>query len=703
VDRDTGAPLANGYIQFFHDTNRTVGKVVYQKVPFSPPQFNNAGNEIYNYVSLGDVITLSAVGTVVDNNNNQINFFFYPYDSNGDLSLYFIQIYNSLGVLQKSLEGWPDNFETENPGASSNGNSDNQISNPQFSVVNFNASTTISLTGSGSTTVAIAPDWNLVIGYSGAGSVGVTQNAIQGNENLATNPPYTLTVTPTGSITGLSLVQTLSNNPGIWAGSYVATNIVLGSGAPTTTVSYNPSFGATTSIPLLSKDNPSGVDVEFSNTVLLPASVNTTAPPGNVAIVVTLDIALPTTLTSVQVLTLSGNVTGIVYEQETVNRQVDHLFNYYSPLLQYKPVSSYLVGWDFPLNPAQFFKAANWPMTLGAVNKSVYLLDQTILFQSVDASITPTIDTTGALKTLANISGQLALVQYIPAPQAIEMLSRRKCVNISANASVAINATVSLWYTKTTLPSTIGSKNSLVLTLDANGYPATQNGTWVQVPRSGLGTSTVTNTATNAALITIGTAPSGAANFNQYPLNGWDMQGNTDINGATYFAIVIGTATLPLNAYVLWQSISCQDGDIATVPAAKTASQTLADCQSYYWKTFPIATPPATAAGVVGAISSSFVPSFWDSGMSNNVGIPYSVMVKFPVTMSSIPTMVYYNTTNANAKWYRNGGGAGDSGAASSLTTISANGVAVYNPLSAGESGSGYWTVHATADARLGQ
>jgi hypothetical protein len=706
IDSATGQPLANGYIQFFQDTNRTVGKVVYQKVPFSPPQYNNAGNEIYNFVSMGDVLTLSSVGTIVDNNNNQVNFYYFPYDVNGNLSLYFVQIYNSLGVLQKSLEGFPDTFETENPGASSNGNSDNQISNPQFSVVNFNGSTTISLTGSGTSTVPIAPDWNLVIGYSGTGSVVVTQNAIAGRTNIVTNPPYSLTLAPSGNISSLSLVQTLNSNPGIWAGSYLATNFVLGASAPTTTVTFTPSTGTATT--LLSTNNPNGTSTQFSDTVLLPASNNTSAPPtGNSTIVITFSTTLSTTITSIQVLSVAGNITGVVYEQESVNRQVDHLFNYYNALLQYKPIPSYLVGWDFPLNPAQFFNSASWPMTLGAINKSAYLWDQTILFQSVDASITATRDTSGALKTLANISGQLALVQYIPAPQAIEMLSRRKCVNVSANASVATVATVSLWYTKTTLPSTIGSKNSLVLTLDANGYPNTQNGTWVQVPRSGQGTSTLTSTATNAALINIATAPSGAANFNQYPLNGWDMQGNTDINGATYFAIVVGTAVLPLNAYVLWQSISCQDGDIATVPAPKSQSSTLQDCQQYYWKTFPISpvnVPPATGAGVVGAIALSSDSGFYDG--ANNIALAFSVPVQFPVVMASIPNMVYYNTTNANAKWYRNGGTPGDSGTASSRTTISTRGVDVLNPLAGGTESTqlnGYWTVHATADSRLGQ
>ena len=39
--------------------------------------------------------------------------------------------------------------------------------------------------------------------------------------------------------------------------------------------------------------------------------------------------------------------------QNSVNRQNDYLFHYYNPLLQYKPIESFLIGWDFPVNPAQ--------------------------------------------------------------------------------------------------------------------------------------------------------------------------------------------------------------------------------------------------------------------------------------------------------------------------------------------------------------
>jgi len=43
-----------------------------------------------------------------------------------------------------------------------------------------------------------------------------------------------------------------------------------------------------------------------------------------------------------------------LFQEQTNERTIDQLFSYYlNPLLD-KPIPSYLVGWDFPLNPAQF-------------------------------------------------------------------------------------------------------------------------------------------------------------------------------------------------------------------------------------------------------------------------------------------------------------------------------------------------------------
>lgn len=700
VDKDTGAPLAGGYLQFWQDSDRTVPKLVFEKQQTGADPVT--GSPVYQFVPLPDPIQLSAVGTPQDANGNNITIYYYPYDADGNVELYYVAAFNYLAVPQFTREGVPNTFATDEPGVGES-SLENQISNPQFIEVNFdpNFGVTISSSVSGTKSVEIAPDWILQIVFGAAGNVVVNRESNPGNSNLPTNPPYILSITPRANVSQLSLIQKLPNTPGIWSPAsaeiegWVATNIVVGPNTTGLSVNYVPSSGASTT--LLTASNTSSTYEEFSNSVELPPSANTSAPPiGFTNIVINLATSTPSLITSVQVVPTNGELTGLLFNQDTFNRQLDHLFNYYKSKLDFKPIPSYLVGWNFPQNPAQFLGTDIAAQAVGAA-KSYYIWDQTIVFQSVDSALTVSRDSTGALKILAALTSQHALVQYLPAPVAIEMLSRRKCVHICANASVATVATVSLWYTKDALPSTVASNDSMVLTLDANGYPATQNGTWIQVPRGGLSNSTVLNNGyTNAAQFTIPIAPTGAASFNSIALQGWDMQGNTDINSATFFAIVVGTASLNADAYVLWQDIACQDGDIATVSAPKTMDSVLRECQYYYESSFLPGTIPTNNAGV---LTGEFMfPQTTGTGASQvSNSIPYRV-TKF----ATPTTLTLYNPAQGNAQC-RNETHNND---CTGTTTINLqlNGFAVIftTNSSASEAGNKLG-IHWSADSRLAQ
>jgi hypothetical protein len=123
VDKDTGLPLASGYILFYEDTQRSVGKPVFQ-LTGSPPDYYVIEYGFYNLTGAWQ-ITLDADGTIDQ------PIYFYPYDSNGDVQNYFIQIYNSGGVLQRSLENIPNI-----PGGGTGGTTvtSNLVANPQFSI-----------------------------------------------------------------------------------------------------------------------------------------------------------------------------------------------------------------------------------------------------------------------------------------------------------------------------------------------------------------------------------------------------------------------------------------------------------------------------------------------------------------------------------------------------------------------------------------
>lgn len=70
----------------------------------------------------------------------------------------------------------------------------------------------------------------------------------------------------------------------------------------------------------------------------------------------------------------------------------------------------------------------------------------------------------------------------------------------------------------------------------------------------------------------------------------------------------------------------------------------LRNCQRFYWKSFPYATAPVTAAGIVGALA------WWRDTSAAGNAFPY-VHHRFPVKMAFAPTITTYNPVSANANW----------------------------------------------------
>lgn len=99
VDKDSGLPLSGGMVFFYQDNARSVLKDVFE-LSGSPPN--------YTYTVLPNPSTLSAVGTFQDASGNDIIPYYFPFDSLGNVQLYFIEVYNSDGVLQFTREGWPN-------------------------------------------------------------------------------------------------------------------------------------------------------------------------------------------------------------------------------------------------------------------------------------------------------------------------------------------------------------------------------------------------------------------------------------------------------------------------------------------------------------------------------------------------------------------------------------------------------------------
>lgn len=633
VNKQTGEPLANGKIYFWQDDNRLYPKTVYQ-LSGAPPN--------YAYSPLPNPITLSATGTIVNAFGEEVSVYYYPYDQFGNLELYYITVTDEDGLDQFSKQAWPNIADGNNPANAGEAGFNNEISNSQFVDVLFNPdeTLTISFTGNSTKLVDIAPGWQLSIVHDNSGSLQISRESIAGSSLYQTNPPYVLSVVPGSNITQLRLIQKLEHNPSIWSPivpgqlGYVNGGILIASGTGEVKLIYSPQSTGTEQT-ILTAANNTGAPFYFSDTTQLDVADNTdTSDTGYVNLIVDLPTSTPTKVSSIQFLGLESDELAIPYQQQPVNRQKDYLFHYYQPKIQAMPIPSHLVGWDFALNPAQIFGDS---VNLGAIgaNKSAYVWDQTIAFQSVDNSIAASRTSSGALRLTASATTQTAIIQYLDAKQARKILSDNIAVNLLAlsDNTNGLVGTISLWATDdVSLPNIApATNNSIVLTLDANGKPATLNGVgWEEVPRSSLGDATFTLTDS----------------LTDFNFQGWDMSGNALVTTATYFAVVIGFASLTNAKVIDIQSVGLCSGDIATRPAPLTPDEVARQCEYYYEKSYKNSDIEGTASTTVNAINRPQITTLPSANKAHFEAGAFSVDFR-TVKRSVTPTIrIYPGSTN---------------------------------------------------------
>ncbi len=705
VDKDTGAPLAGGTISFWKDADRLVAKNVYEKVDTGA--VDAAGNPIYEYVDLPNPMTLSGVGTPQDNNGNNVAIYYFPFEgtptnSNGVVELYYVTVASYLGVPEFVREGWPGSGVTGGGTGGDGSEATNMLSNSQFVDVNFDTAAGLSYTSTGaeSVVISIAPDWNLNVTFTAVGVVNVDRVAIAGNADVITNPPYSLEIEAVNNISSITLTQRLNHNPGIWCaqndgvGGYVASYIVIGAG-DAVTMNYVPSVGAPTQ--LLAGNNAGAAFDSLADTIQLDPSANTDdGDDGYVDIEIVLATTGTTAITSVQVLPLSSDEDDVDYIEEPVNRQVDHLFNYYKALLSYKPIPSYLYGWDFALNPRQCLGDTIAAFATG-VNTSNYVVDQTIVFQSATNSFTTSVSVSGGLLLTATADTKLAIIQYVDGTNIRNMTLGDICSMVEAYSDVVggLTCTVSLWGTLDANVPDIKTPNfrSLVATLDANGKPATFNGTWVEIPRNfGAGTAATIQNATFT--IEAANTQTDADPNNLYPFAGWSGEGvPTLADDADFLAIVIGTATIPTGRFIHLQSATWQDGSIPTRPAPQTYVAVQHDCYRYYEKSFNQTVAPAQNVGLnTGEFSNSQILG---AGVSTRLS-----QITFQSTKRGTPSITLYNPAAANAQVRNESLNADCSG--STITTSSPRAFAISCTTAGGSAAGETLGVHWVADARIG-
>lgn len=346
LDKDTGAPLSGGLVYFEYDDQRGLLKPIYQITGTSPN---------YTFTQLPNPMTLSSIGTFEDALDNPVIPYFYPYDANGDVELYYVRVTSSEDVPQFDREAQPYiSFQDSGEILSV---ITNEISNPQFIEPLFNTTSgayTYSVNGVVDNVISIAPDWDLIISAPGAGTVTVTQVTPAGSLNVVTNPGTILTIS-SGGLTKLQLRQRILGSPNLWGSGYLSASFVAKtySGTPATlNMYYSQSNGTVVDQLLLAAQLPAtGAYENFSGSALIPASNSVgTYPTSYVDIYFDIPLSIQVDITSVMVaFTGDTSIDNISYDQESQPRQIDHLYHWAYPIVPVGTVIDFF-GFDTPLH-----------------------------------------------------------------------------------------------------------------------------------------------------------------------------------------------------------------------------------------------------------------------------------------------------------------------------------------------------------------
>jgi hypothetical protein len=190
VDKDSGEPLAGGMIFFKAINNQGNYKSVYELV----------GGQ---FLPLPNPVILSGVGTVQDDNGNDIVIYYYPYDADGNVELYYVEVQSSGGVPQFTRDNWPPN--SFNSGGGGSGSSAiNYVPNPQFLTHNNLTPTTQVQPG---TTEIASGGWEFVLSPNDSTSINTISFPV--NNSYVASPPqsplYNLNIISVTPSTGDSL------------------------------------------------------------------------------------------------------------------------------------------------------------------------------------------------------------------------------------------------------------------------------------------------------------------------------------------------------------------------------------------------------------------------------------------------------------------------------------------------------------------
>jgi microcystin-dependent protein len=304
----------------------------------------------------------------------------------------------------------------------------NQVTNPQFALVNFSSPLTIS--GTDPAPIQIGPGWFLNLG--GTGSVTLNQIALNNSNMNPSNAPYALELNLSGWDAGeVYLSQRFEQNGMLWANKTVSTTITAQLVGVSNTISATlfDSQGATLAEVL----SPQIIDEswnEYTGYGVLPATTNSNTPPNAY---IEYRLMLPSNIniyvTSIQLIVQDEPFTP-AFEQDSINRQIDHTYNTAYPIMSVGGII------DF----AGFVVPAHYLLCDGtAYSRITYNL----LYQALTMTLTVTLTSTSNMFTVSSAAllriGMFIEGTGIPAATTISNISG---TTITMSAAATASGTV---------------------------------------------------------------------------------------------------------------------------------------------------------------------------------------------------------------------------------------------------------------------
>lgn len=519
--------------------------------------------------------------------------------------------------------------------------SENQITTPQFAIIDF--SSPFTQTGATTEIIDVAPGWALEL--TGSGNVRLEQVPLSSALANPTNAPYMLRIVLNGAWTQAYLRQRFQQNGMLWANKTVSAAITARiEGAPQNVtgilIDSNNAVLATVidNVTINSSFN------EYTGHGTLGDTTNPNLPP---AAYVDYKIILPNNVdiyvSSLQLLVQDLlNIAEPTFQQDSIDRQIDHTFhNYYNSIIM-QPKTSILTGWDFPLNPWQFTDIG-----LNNISVNQYTADQTIIIQqnyvatgsgnNIQVGNGVFSQNFGFFVSGSAPLNQFAILQYVDAftnyPYWGTRLSALVKLRLNSTHSSTVRVKMRLIYRDGVAP-TIG-QNQPVATWPSGQDPTFAAG-WTQIAplndpvyTLGVGQSTISFDQFQMPAATSGTMTLGVL---FYTLNNLNATGTPDS--------------------ILFDSVSLVQNDFAIEAQPQTFDQVLRECQYYYEKTYDQGILPGTANNFASASSSIMGISGQGTGSASVFAKSFKLQFK-NIKRTNAPVITFYSPQNgaANNVW----------------------------------------------------